>query len=166
MPPVGGGQISARPGWGWQQEGLYSDHSPCPSLWLSFFSRQREGKGVLSGAVSLRLVTTSLWSQGLAQHTPLPGVSRKGLRSQQEISFNANHPLLAVPQRMGKAQVRQKENKRKLRSPFRNSYYLRKGPCPRNDQNLPPSVAKLGKVGLLFKDEVSLCYRLDSNSDP
>lgn len=130
MPPVGGGQISARPGWGWQQEGLYSDHSPCPSLWLSFLSRQREGKGVLSGAVSLRLVTTSLWSQGLAQHTPLPGVSRKGLRSQQEISFNANHPLLAVPQRMGKAQVRQKENKKETKVTFQEQLLPQKRALP------------------------------------
>lgn len=70
-----------------------------------------------------------------------------------------------MPQRTGKAPVRQKENKRKLRSPFRSP--SGKGPAlGMIGIFLPTSVAKLGKEGLLFKDEVSLCYRLDSNSDP
>lgn len=142
MPPVGGGQISARPGWGWQQEGLYGERSPCPSLWLSFFSCQREGKGVLCGEVPLRLVTTSLWRHGLAQHMSLPGVSRKGLCSQHGISFKCKSSSLgsAPKDRKGSS-----EAERKLRSLFRSSFHLGKGPCPTNDQNLPPHLC--GQAG-------------------
>lgn len=65
------------------------------------------------------------------------------------------------------APVRQKENKRKLRLFFRSSFQtLGKGlALRRNVLFLLTSVSKLGKVSLLFKDEVFLCRRLALNSD-
>lgn len=71
------------------------------------------------------------------------------------------------PQRVEMAPVRQKENKRKLRLFFRSSFQtLGQGlALRRNVLFLLTSVSKLGKVSLLFKDEVFLCRRLTLNSD-